>query len=676
MADRKSLICTALRSIGHSFYGGCVENLGGAKMGKGHNNQGRPFDLETACYLKPVFEAYDNPHKRKIVIKAGVKTVKSFSAEVMAAHFICHGNGDVAIYFGSGDVADDQSTTRIMDFYEGIPAFKTKLKTIADRFDKTNGSIKFPDKTLRILPANLANTQGLNLGCLVVCDAFVTERNGMINQAIARTTQYPDNKKIILESQGGESGFDFDTHYDDTNQQELHVICPCCHTSQIWNWKAWSRKREDEFKAALPDGCAKTVDELTAELLAEDRRNCGFMRGPNAKCENGSYNEQAILNETYFECYSCGSAWRDTRALREQLDRSSHYVAARTDALPEHVGFNIPQWINRRLPWGAMMLEYIKAKRIKEQFGSDEHIKQWWQKCAAKTWEGAKEYARAPLIATSHNVKGGIPNEACRVGGADAQQDDDLTAASGSPKTGNFWAVARAIDATGNMSQLDRAFLKSWDELKRFQEYNQITNENFSIDCSFFRHDIITKAAQEIREQKFQRKKHGKWIEASEWFTWTMLAGDTTSRNSWRHKDGVYRMHSEQQPEYRLVTLRGQQVNIKVPLFTWSQLGIKDMLSALVAGGGQTVQFYSLKREQLSGPFAEQTRTKETGNFTYENQMAAEFRDRKKTNGKPFWEKSRPQNHYWDAECMCLVQFGIGGYLGVAAPKDDENKPD
>src|SRR5208283_2409163 len=92
MATKKELIDTALHSIGRSFYGGCVANLGNAPMRKGHNNQGRPFDIETACYLKPIFAAYDNPHVRKIVIKAGVKTVKSFAAEIMAAHFICHGN--------------------------------------------------------------------------------------------------------------------------------------------------------------------------------------------------------------------------------------------------------------------------------------------------------------------------------------------------------------------------------------------------------------------------------------------------------------------------------------------------------------------------------------------------------------------------------------------------------
>ena len=53
-----------LAAIPQFFRGGCLENLGGAPMGKGHNNDGKPFDVETACYLKPIFSAYDKAVRR------------------------------------------------------------------------------------------------------------------------------------------------------------------------------------------------------------------------------------------------------------------------------------------------------------------------------------------------------------------------------------------------------------------------------------------------------------------------------------------------------------------------------------------------------------------------------------------------------------------------------------
>lgn len=635
LADQQ-LIRTAFRAIGHSFYGGCIENCRAARLLKGHNNEGKPFDIETACYLKPVFAAYDNPHVRKIVIKAGVKTVKSFAAEIMAGHFICHGNGDVAIYFGSGDVADDQATTRIIAYYQGIPSFKAKLATIDNRFDIQNGMIRFPDKTLRILPANLANTQGLNLGCVVVCDAFVTARDGMIDQAIARTTQYADDKKIILESQGGEEGFDFDRHYEDTNQNELHVKCPLCGTYQIWNWKGWHRVREDGTDA-------------------------GFKRGDNAKLPNGDYNEQAILNETHYECFDCRGKWFDVSKTREELDKSSHYVAARTTALAGNVGFNFPQWINRRLPWGAMMLDYLKALKQHRQFGNLEPLKIWWQKTAARTWEKSIEAPTVTPVMGSYDVKEKIPNEVCRVMAVDCQQDDSMTAAAGKSSMGRFWYVARAIDKDGNLFQLTRGYGRS-EDWQAEQKRLEITNENVGIDAAFWREQVIDLAAKHIAPYERNVRRHGRWRKEEIWHTYTLLVG-SGKRLSWKWADGKSRSASTMQPQARRVTIKGQQIEIKIPLYEWSNLNVKDQLAELVRGGDGRVQFKSLTRTQLP----EAVQLKEVGNLTYENQMAAEYRTMKKTTGQPYWEKLRPDNHYLDCECMALVLLGLGGFLGIAA---------
>lgn len=637
------LIKKAFAAIGRSFYGGCIDNLCGAPMGKGHNNGGKPFDINTACYLKPVFAAYDNPAVRKIVIKAGVKTCKSFAAEIMAGHYICHGNGDVAIYFGSGDVADDQSTTRIVDYFKGIPAFRKKLDSISSRFDITNGAIKFPDKTLRILPANLANTQGLNLGCVVVCDAFITGAGGMIDQAIARTTQYPEDKKVILESQGGEDGFDFDRHYEDTDQGELHVLCPYCGKPQIFNWRGWHRVREDGSDA-------------------------GFKRGDNAKLEDGEYNEHAILKETHYECFDCREKWFDTPNIRTALDVSSHYVSAKTTALTGNVGFNFPQWINRRLPWGDMMLSYLKALRHKQKFGGVEPLKLWWQKTAARTWAKDIDSPRAPVVVGSYDVKEKIPDEVCRVMAVDCQQSDTMTAASGKSSMGHFWYVARAIDKHGNMFQLDRGYVTSVSDLLAVQKRLEISNENVGIDGGFWRNDVIDMAAKNIAPYQRKVKKHGRWVSQTILHTYTVLVG-SGKRKSWKHADGRHRAVSQMQPQSRRIQWGGSPLDIRVPLYEWSNLSIKDQLSELIAGGDGMVKYKSLSRSQIS----EATLLKEVGNLTYENQMACEYRTIKKS-GEPYWEKLRPDNHYFDCEAMVLVLFGLGGFLGVAAaPEADAN---
>lgn len=238
------------------FRGGAVDNLERTPMGKGHGNAGQPFDIETACYLKPVFAAYDHARRTgtrvKIVLFAGVKTVKSFTGEVCAAEHVCHGHGDVAVFFATGDTADIGATTRILDFWKAIPAFARKLETLASRFDDTKGALKFPDKTVFILAANLPNAQQKNLAMFLIQDAFLTERSGMIGEVKARTTQYEKEAILFLESQGGEKDDDFDREYQDTDQGELHVRCPGCGTSHIWNWRAWEMTRPEDFEARLP----------------------------------------------------------------------------------------------------------------------------------------------------------------------------------------------------------------------------------------------------------------------------------------------------------------------------------------------------------------------------------------------------------------------------------------
>ena len=154
--------------------------------------------------------------------------------------------------------------------------------------------------------------------------------------------------------------------------------------------------RPDDFIATPPKNIPSLdwdawVSHHTPILKSEERRRCGFKRGDESKIKlpDGSYNEPEILSGTYFECYHCGGEWRDDGEFGETrifLDQSSNYVPARTSALPSHLGFNFPKWINRRLPWGEMMLQKLKAQKLKDEFGNSEPLKIWWQKTAARTW--------------------------------------------------------------------------------------------------------------------------------------------------------------------------------------------------------------------------------------------------------------------------------------------------
>lgn len=536
------------------FRGTMIDNCSGAPMGKGHKNDGQPFDIETACYLKPIVEAYHRPGVRKIVIKSGVKTLKSFFVELAAAHYLCHLVGDVTIYFGTGEMADDQSTTRILNYFEGIESYKEKLKTIIGQWDFTMSAVKFPDKTFRIKPANLGNTQGVNLGFVGVCDAFVTEATGMIDQAIERTTQYADDKKIVLESQGGEKGFDFDRHYDDTDQGELHVICPICHSPHIFNWKAFDPEymtRPEDF-VLIPPLVIPSLDHAAwithhrPLLMSAARRVAGFKRGPDEliKFDSGDYNEAAILRETHFECYHCGGIWRDDGEFgptRIALDRSSHYIPARADALPENVGFNIPQWINRRLPWGKIMLENLKRHKVNKELGNIEPLKQWWQKFAGRTWdpEMLNRRQKIELIPGSYETN----PENLSYGAATMRQMTVDTGKSPESETnviqiGQLFFEARDFDngaesfSRGASRQITRGMVQDcimdtpdgrrrvscWELLAAQQHYWHITNRHVLIDIRYAPSQVIEAAVKfheivDLNGKLVARENYGKQVD-------------------------------------------------------------------------------------------------------------------------------------------------------------------
>ena len=676
------------------FRGTLIDNCALAPMGKGHGNDGKPFDIETACYLKPVVEAYHLPTTRKVVIMAGVKTVKSFFLEMAAAYHLCHSVGDVMIYFGTGEVADDVSTTRILDYFAGIPSYQEKMAAIVSRFDATMGAIKFPDKTLFIKPANLANTQQKNLGFMGIQDAFVTERSGMIDQGIERTTQYATEKKIVIESQGGEKGFDFDRHYEDTDQRELHVDCPCCGKSHIFNWKVYdeqSMTRPDDFVATLPNAeCGvrpssealrrvesadpkKSVREkLTAELLKPERRVAGFKRGADEliKLPDGDYNQAAVLRETFFECFHCGGHWRDDGefgATRIALDRSSHYIAANPKALASNVGFNFPQWINRRIPWGNIMLEKLKRQRIASELGNYEPIKQWWQKFAARTWDkdiGARSPEKIGATIYEIDPKVKHPGEVCRITGIDFQFN-------GTHMPYQAWAIGDGhrprllhcewIKApSGFTDHLAREFCKL-----RARELNKqwgIEPQNCMIDAAH-RPDLVREWAAE--DAVFAKIRAGNRI-IQKWVSYGLLMGDDRVSYKWAHPGRKATLERFKQYEWVNVDIvkDGRRMRIPIHHRLWSNFSIKEIAERWRDGDGAP-------KIEVHPNFL-----KDAGKEGFDAQMKSERQmPWKGRPGKLRYDNEGRPNHFWDGFCMVMVRMDELGFLNSFGPPpeaDDE----
>jgi phage terminase large subunit GpA-like protein len=655
------------------FRGEIWELCASAPMGKGHNNSGQPFDIRTAHYLREPLMAMRDVSVRKVVCKAGVKTLKTFAAEMAGAYQIVNGHGDVALYMADEEMAKDHAKGRLNDYWAAIPAIAKMTAGISSRHDDTTTELYFPGKTVRIWPANYSATQNINLETAIICDGHCIGNTGLIEQIIQRTSQYPHTCKVIIESQGSAHRDDFDRQYEDTDKRMLHIRCPFCGSSQPFLWR---HERAPDFEPVVPLAIpsldrAAWKEHWRPILRSADRQFAGMQRGDSdVKLPNGEYDESRIVRGTFYECLHCASRIDDDGefgANRIAIDQSAHYVPTRYNAVIGNVGFNWPKFINRRVPWGGRMLDYLKAKQEDIRYGRKELLKQWVQKDEARTWSPSEGRAVIQIATGDYEVPdGAIPDEVCRAAGVDCQQDPGLTAATGKSTIGHFWMVIRAIDKRGDTLQLHRGYHYAWDSWIETAKKLQVRNDMIGIDGGQWLHDVLDMAAKKILPYKVRVKHRGAWREETHWKVWTILCGDDTYSYKW--PDGRMRYVSPGKVYTREIEVKGQRAAVQIYVHRWSNLGVKDMLMALVAGGDGRAKFKWLAHSQLSP----EDQLKESGDLTYERQMDAEWRTQKK-NGEPIWEKQRPDNHFNDCECECLVIFDLTGCMGgvPAAPVED-----
>jgi hypothetical protein len=619
-------------SIGKTFRGDIWQFVAQVPMGKGYSNKGKdgrpmPFDIFTAHYLKPIFQAIKDPNILKVVIKMGVQMLKTFLCEMSAAYFIVNDPGDMTLYDCDQEASSDHCKSRMMPFLHSIPEIAGQIKEVASRHDVTITEFYLPGMTFRAWPLNLSSTQRITLRYVFIHDAFLSQRTGLINEAIARTTQHPHDKKIIIESQASDEGDDFDLQYEGTDKRELWIKCPLCGNGQAFEW---SRQRDDGSYS-------------------------GFNRGPDEKIKtpDGGYSSDSVKEWIFFECFHCRGQIRDNTENRSALDASSYYVSTNPSAPKDEVGFCCPAWINTRIPWHKIMMEYLIAKRTAREFGNKEPLRQWYQKRAAKTWNERLEQPKVATVIGSYDPHKVIENEHHRGLVIDCQKHLEQDT------VGTFWFEVYAADKQGNSFQLERGWCDSWEKLREVQAKWKIPNNYVCIDGRKWTPEVLRRCAM-YREwvPMVHPLLKTKMMSA---LVWKVLLGDGPAK-SYPWNLGNEKMHKvwsvpTMRPEI-IINEKGGRERILVPMYRWSNWSVKEQLNDLRIGGEGRPKFEALSREQLSP----EMQAKETGDLTYENQMNSETKGLER--GKETWIKIRPNNHYWDLACMRIVRMAMDSLLG------------
>ena len=542
------------------FRGEIWEYIGDVPMRRGYANDGKPFDIETANYLRPIFRAIKDRAIPYVAVLAAVQTLKTFACiEAAAAWFIGNDPGDMAIYIGGDDDACHQIRSRTKEWWESIPAVGRLFAAAMDnnRWDITTQVYLLPNMTMNIWGLNESSTQRVSLQRVLISDAFLAKRNGMMAQAMRRTTAHK-TQKIIVESQGGEAGDDFDEFFRSTNMGALHVVCPLCGMGQPF---LFHRRRADDFVAVPPKEIpsldhAAWISLNTPLLKDESRRNCGFKRGDEATIRraDGTYDELEIMRQTYYECYHCGGEWNDTPAMRLALDHSAYYVPTNPGAAPGRVGFSWPAWAGQRLAWGGekVMLGYLRAKQRKELFGNEEDLKQWYQKSAGAIWDPKLAIELRQARRDTYEVAA-AKHDAWRLFIVVDNQLDLMTQ----------WVVVWACKQNGDLRQIWRGALHGLAEVRKKQmEYLDDSGKPLVKDQWVFL-DGRYRPEQICREIIDNRYGHWSMYNGEPtWMAWTILQGSQYEYFSHAAERDVTKKFIVGDPTWRESTIGGKYVEI------------------------------------------------------------------------------------------------------------------
>ena len=194
--------------------------------------------------------------------------------------------------------------------------------------------------------SNLKNLQRRSVKLLLADECWLYP-NGHIEEAIKRITRFQDDGgRAVLVSQSGEAGGDFETYFQQTNQQEFKWRCPIC----------------DE------------LNEYGLEMVQWDEE---------AIDEDGNPDFNKIKQSLKYFCPHCQTKWEATKEQLKAFNESSIWEAMNDKAPIGKIGFHTTAFCF--LDAFSLVEEWINAKS-KAKDGDFSALKIFHQKRLACSW--------------------------------------------------------------------------------------------------------------------------------------------------------------------------------------------------------------------------------------------------------------------------------------------------
>ena len=300
------------------------------------------------------------------------------------------------------------------------------------------GEILFPHMPLHIGGANLANLQSKSIR-FVYGDECWLWKPGMLEEA-RRRTHDRWNSRVVLVSQGGVEGDQFDGAFQDADIHDFCFECPKCKQRQTYQWK------QVKFK--------------------------------HVKTEGEEWDWDAITESVHYECANedCKEKFEDRAEVRRQLSASGKYISRNNNAKPGRIAATYPAmavwWIN----WSKLVHEWITAQDARKRMNMAP-LRQFIQKRLAQSWVEPSETISLKGATDAYQLKEYFNGEKWeeenfRFMCVDVQQD-------------HFWAVIRAWSIEGKSRLLYEGKIDEWEGLRMLRDRMKVPNRCVFVDRGY-----------------------------------------------------------------------------------------------------------------------------------------------------------------------------------------------
>jgi len=383
-------------------------------------------DLNQTPWLIQPLETVLGNDATEVVINAPVGSGKSTMFEIIGTYIIAEKPGPALFATQTDADAQEWMQTGFLPALKGCPLIDglwPKERNLIRR-----DFIQFPHMPVWVGGSNLSNFQSKSCDTVLIDEAWMLKK-GLLEEA-RRRTHDRFNSKVVLVSQSGVVGDDFDLAYNRCFKHEFSYCCPSCEIFHPYSFDS------------LKWECDKT--------------------------EDGEEIWQSV--DVHYEC-PCGHTFKDNATDRRSMAESGRFIPSdSTNPEKGHIAFHYTALNVWWIPWAKLVIEFLKANQQKKK-GNFAPLRQFLQKRLAKAWNETDLLEQEAISLSDYTLTEAKPW--------------DLTILTADVQKQDIWFIVRTWTKGGESRLLEYGKVLTFGQLEEIQKKWSIKNNAVFLDSAY-----------------------------------------------------------------------------------------------------------------------------------------------------------------------------------------------